>query len=48
MNNIYDLLKEIKNSLEFKIRSVEIYHGIKIIDKYLGDAYLVLPILYFL
>lgn len=47
-NTIYDLLKEIKKNMELKLRSVEIFHTVKIIDKYLGDAYRCLPILEFL
>lgn len=47
-NTLYDLLTEIKNNLELKLRSIEIFHAIKIIDKYFGDAYRVLPIVYYL
>ena len=45
---IYDILIEVKNNLEIKLRSIEIFHAIKVIDKYLGDAFRALPILEFL
>ena len=47
-NTLFDLLNEIKRNLELKLRSVEIYHAIKIIDKYFGDAFRVLPIVEYL
>jgi len=47
-HNLFDLLNEVKNTLEIKLRSIEIYHCIKIIDKYFGDGLRCLPIVYFL
>lgn len=47
-NTIVDLLTEVKKNMEIKLRGVEIYHTVKIVDKYLGDAFRCLPILEFL
>lgn len=46
--NIYDILNEVKKNLEIKLRAVEVLHCIKIIDKYMGDGFMCLPILEFL